>query len=88
MAPLSRSEESIGWIVTQIMASRRVEGLGIERGWKYCYFNSLMESRLAVKRAYDSNLKMWIENQWFLPVYEEMKKLQPIKYRQEDGSLL
>ena len=39
----------------------------------FCYFNSLMEGRMADVRAYSETLQVWLEEEWFEPIYQRMK---------------
>lgn len=74
MIPVSRSEESIGWIVAQILASENVEHVAGGRN-AYCYFNSLLQGRKAQDRAYDNELQKWLEKEWFEDIYNTMKSV-------------
>ena len=58
MMPLARSEESIGWITAQILASTEA-GKEITPP-KARFFNSMMEGRLGSTLAYDKAFVEWI----------------------------
>ena len=79
MRPVSRSEESIGQIVVEILASTNIGnveqlhalGAGGRKG-KYMYFNSLGEGRKSQRRAYNESMHQWLEKEWFDLIYETM----------------
>ena len=78
MAPFSRSEEEIGWIGVQVLASPNVDmlerdydqGRGQGRKGKYLYMNSLGEGRQGLPETYDVERQEWVE-QWFDQVFEQ-----------------
>eukprot|EP00946_MAST-07B_sp_MAST-7B-sp1_P000012 g12.t1 len=62
MWPLARSEEAIGWITAQILASEEAGKALVPS--KARFFNSLMEGRLGAAAGYDSSFVTWLVENW------------------------
>ena len=62
MWPLSRSEEAIGWITAQILASEVAGRVLVPSQARF--FNSMMEGRLGAAVGYDSAFVQWLVGEW------------------------